>query len=247
MRRSSILTAVFVLLLGFSGVVWGQSVKLSSAGGVTYLTDSSGMTLYYFTKDVAGTSVCTGGCLNAWPAFYAQNLTVPSGLTASDFGTITRDDGSKQTTYMGWPLYYFSGDKKPGDMNGENFRGVWFVQKAPAYTVMIGTSPTLGNYLTDGNGMTLYYFTKDSADKSVCEGNCIKAWPSFYAPTIVAPSGVNPADFGTITRPDGSKQTTYKGYPLYYWIKDKARGDTTGQDVGKVWYVVDPASFKPAG
>lgn len=246
MKRSSIGFSVLVLLAGLAGVAFGQSVKVASAGGVSYLTDSSGMTLYYFTKDVAGNSVCTGGCLNAWPTFYAPDLTAPSSLQASDFGTITREDGSSQTTYMGWPLYYFAGDKNPGDMKGENFHGIWFVEKVPAYTVMVATSSKLGNYLTDGNGMALYYFTKDSANKSVCEGNCIKAWPAFYAPQIVAPTGVNAADFGTITRPDGSKQTTYKGYPLYYWIKDKARGDTTGQDVGKVWFVIDPAKLSPA-
>ena len=51
---------------------------------------------------------------------------------------------------------------------------------------------------------------------------------------------------GTITRDDGTTQTTYKGYPLYYWQNDKKRGDVTGQDVGKVWYVIDPAKFPPA-
>jgi predicted lipoprotein with Yx(FWY)xxD motif len=58
---------------------------------------------------------------------------------------------------------------------------------------------------------------------------------------------LNPADFGTIKRDDGTLQATYKGFPLYYWVKDLKRGDTTGQDVGKVWYVIDPAKFPPAG
>jgi predicted lipoprotein with Yx(FWY)xxD motif len=47
-------------------------------------------------------------------------------------------------------------------------------------------------------------------------------------------------DFGTITREDGKKQTTYKGMPLYYFAGDKKAGDVTGQGMGKVWYVANP-------
>jgi len=54
-----------------------------------------------------------------------------------------------------------------------------------------------------------------------------------------------PEDFGTITREDGKKQTTFRGYPLYYWGGDKAQGDTAGQGVNNVWYVIDPANFPP--
>ena len=52
-------------------------------------------------------------------------------------------------------------------------------------------------------------------------------------------------DFGTITREDGKKQTTFRGYPLYYWVGDKAAGDTKGQGMGNVWHVIDPAKFPP--
>ncbi len=109
MRRFSVGFVALFLLAGLSGGLWAQSVRVATAGGVSYLTDANGMTLYYFTKDVAGNSVCTGGCLGAWPVYYAPNLSVPGQLAASDFGTITREDGSKQTTYMGWPLYYLFG------------------------------------------------------------------------------------------------------------------------------------------
>ncbi len=253
MNRSSVslvpaLLLTFTLLISTAGALYAQSytVKVATApNGKEYLTDSNGMTLYYFTKDVSGSSVCTGGCSNAWPAFSAGTVSAPASVDASAFGTITRDDGTPQTTYNGWPLYYFAGDKAPGDMKGEDFRHVWYMVTVPSYTVMVATSPKLGNYLTDADGMSLYYFTKDSANKSVCEGNCAKVWPPFHASDIVAPAGVNPSDFGTITRPDGSLQSTYKGYPLYYWIKDKVRGDTTGQDVGHVWFVLDPANFHP--
>jgi predicted lipoprotein with Yx(FWY)xxD motif len=238
---------VFIFAAGFASAQAGQTVKIQTGPkGASYLTDASGMTLYYFTKDADGKSACYGGCATAWPVFYAPNLSLPSTLMASDFGSITRTDGSMQTTYKGWPLYYWAKDMKAGDMTGEGVGKVWYVLKVPAYTVMVATSATLGNYLVDATGMTLYWFTKDSVGQSACTGGCLTAWPAFTADSLVVPSGLNPADFATITRPDGGTQVTFKGYPLYYWFKDTKRGDTTGQDVQKVWYVIDPAKFPPA-
>jgi len=101
----------------------------------------------------------------------------------------------------------------------------------------------VGNYLTDGEGKTLYYFTKDSSGMSACTGNCLKNWPAFTTDSFIVPSALNASDFGTITRDDGTMQATYKGFPLYYFIRDTRRGQITGQAVGKVWYVVDPQKF----
>jgi predicted lipoprotein with Yx(FWY)xxD motif len=248
MRRFYILILSLVILAASTGLAAAQSTVMvqTAANGVSYLTDSKGMTLYYYTKDADGNSACSGGCAGAWPVFYAANVTVPSSLKASDFGTITRADGGKQTTYMGWPLYYWAKDAKAGDMTGEGIGKVWYVLKVPAYNVMISTSATLGNYLVDGSGRALYWYTKDTAGMSACTGGCLKAWPALTVTSFVVPSGLNAADFGTIKRDDGTMQSTYKGYPLYYWQNDKKRGDTTGQDVGKVWYVIDPAKFPPA-
>ncbi|NBD25777.1 plastocyanin/azurin family copper-binding protein [Paenibacillus glycinis] len=155
---------------------------------------------------------------------------------------LKRADGTEQTTYKGWPLYYFAKDQKAGDTLGEAVGGVWFVAKAD-YAAMIGASPTLGNYLTDASGRTLYYFDKDTAGKSNCAGDCLVNWPAYSAGGTGVPTGVNAADWGTITRADGSMQSTFKGFPLYYFIKDAKAGDTLGQNVGSVWFVVDPAKF----
>jgi predicted lipoprotein with Yx(FWY)xxD motif len=217
----------------------------TSPNGVNYLTDSKGMTLYYYTKDANGQSACYGGCATAWPIFNAENILVPAQLKASDFSSITRTDGTKQTTYLGWPLYYWFKDAKAGDMTGEGVQKVWYVLKVPAYSVMVATDPKLGTYLVDGNGMTLYWYTPDTVGMSACTGGCIKAWPAFDPSSFVVPSALNPADFGTFQRSDGVPQATYKGYPLYYWVKDAKRGDVTGQNVGKVWFVIDPEKFPP--
>jgi predicted lipoprotein with Yx(FWY)xxD motif len=100
----------------------------------------------------------------------------------------------------------------------------------------------IGSYLTDEKGMTLYLFKKDSAGKSACgaANGCLERWPVFHASRIEPAEGIDVAGIGVITRDDGLKQTTYKGLPLYYFFKDKAAGDTLGQGVNNVWYVVAP-------
>ncbi|MGB5197813.1 MAG: hypothetical protein WBN64_12190 [Candidatus Deferrimicrobium sp.] len=68
-----------------------------------------------------------------------------------------------------------------------------------------------GKYFTDSKGMTLYVFKKDSPGKSVCAGPCVVKWPLYFRETVAVPEGLQAGDFGTITREDGKKQTTYKG------------------------------------
>lgn len=103
----------------------------------------------------------------------------------------------------------------------------------------------VGNYLADAKGNTLYWFTKDSPGKSACAGPCVDKWPLYFRDKVAAGEGLKGEDFGTIAREDGKKQTTFRGYPLYYWAGDKAKGDTNGQGVNNVWYVIDPAKFPP--
>jgi predicted lipoprotein with Yx(FWY)xxD motif len=222
-----------------------QYTKLEFMHSMTagnYLTDAKGMTLYYFTKDAVDVNSCVDGCLAAWPIYYAEKLIVPAGLDAADFGAFKRADGAMQSTYKGWPLYYYAKDTKAGDTVGDGVGKVWYVIQSPA-TLAIGTKTELGNFLTDAKGMTLYYFDKDTKDISNCSGQCLTNWPAFYTANVSVPAGLKAEDFGTITRTDGTKQTTFKGFPLYYWVKDLKRGDTTGQDVGKVWFVIDPVKF----
>jgi predicted lipoprotein with Yx(FWY)xxD motif len=92
--------------------------------------------------------------------------------------------------------------------------------------------------LTGPNGMTLYTFDKDVADggKSVCNGPCAANWP----PLHVMDGESAPAGYGIVTRDDGKKQWSYKGKPLYYWVKDQKPGDKTGEGVNNVWRVAKP-------
>ena len=91
-------------------------------GGV--LTDSNGMTLYTFDKDMNGKSACNGGCAKNWPPLAASNEAMASG----DYSIVTRDDGAKQWAYKGKPLYAWTKDQKPGDKTGDGFlNGAWHV------------------------------------------------------------------------------------------------------------------------
>ncbi|HEX3266325.1 MAG TPA: hypothetical protein VHR16_11715 [Candidatus Limnocylindrales bacterium] len=102
----------------------GATVKATAVGAAgTILVDgASGMTLYNFSKDTkdSGTSACTGGCIDTWPALTVAAGGTPTagdGITGT-LATITRDDGTVQVTYNGLPLYFFKNDKAPGDLNG---------------------------------------------------------------------------------------------------------------------------------
>ena len=101
------------------------------------LANKEGKTLYIFTKDAAGKSNCNGGCASAWPPFAVAN----PALAGGDFSIVTRDDGARQWAFKGQPLYFFAGDTKPGEMNGEGSGGVWFVVKPQAAKVQSSTAP----------------------------------------------------------------------------------------------------------
>jgi len=128
-----------------------QSAAPASSGAVTIkqasshfgpiLTTSKGMTLYVFTSDGTGKSVCTGGCASIWPPLTVASgahLSLPHGVHGVT--TITRQDGSKQVAIDGHPLYTYASDTAPGQVKGEGVEGTWFVvspagaiiRKAPA-------------------------------------------------------------------------------------------------------------------
>ena len=96
---------------------------------------------------------------------------------------------------------------------------------------------SLGRVLTGDDGRTLYVFAADVDGTANCNGACAGNWPAYYKETFTLGNGLNAADFTTITRTDGAKQTAYKGWPLYYFKNDAKAGDITGENVGDVWRV----------
>ena len=111
------------------------------------------------------------------------------------------------------------------------------------HAIKIQEKVGIGKYLTDTEGKTLYWFKKDSPGKSTCSGACLEKWPIYYRETVAAPKGIKAEDFGTITREDGKKQTTFRGYPIYYWNCDKKAGDTNGQGFNNVWNAINPDTY----
>ncbi|MEM9189330.1 MAG: hypothetical protein AAGF12_09150 [Myxococcota bacterium] len=223
------------------------TVAIREDGGNRWLVDQEGQTLYLFGRDIPGASAssnCAGDCAATWPPFAPENLRVGEGLEASDFAEITRDGGETQLTYRGWPLYRFMNDAAPGDLNGDGVGGVWFTVPDPFYTVLVRADDTLGRYLVDAGGQTLYYFARDlpafDANPAVsnCADGCAAAWPAFETAEVRAPSTLDSATFGTV---GGGTQVTYRGWPIYRFTNDTSPGDTNGENASDRWFVAsDP-------
>jgi predicted lipoprotein with Yx(FWY)xxD motif len=188
-------------------------------------------------------------------------VTLPDGssLAAADFSVITRTDGKKQTTYKGWPLYYFSTDgsgvvETAGLTGGNNFlNGAWYA--ARQYSLMVANAQLVkadglhyttdysqltqadGNtfYFIDGSGRTIYRHTLDaSGQNSFYTGDAAHDanWPPYYVAidALTLPSTVSKADFAVITT-FGKQQLTYKGWPLYYFVGDVSATPAAGDRV----------------
>ncbi|MET0734803.1 MAG: hypothetical protein ABWY55_04055 [Microbacterium sp.] len=122
-----------------------------------------------------------------------------------------------------------------GDSSGEAF--------------LATASTSLGDVVVDSAGMTLYMFDNDEqgTTTSACTGQCLDNWP----PLIATDDGIEvdgvSGDVATIDTPDGEKQVTLNGWPLYYFAGDSAPGDVAGQGVGGIWWVLTPAGERFAG
>ena len=103
------------------------TVADSSLGSI--LVDGEGNSLYLFTPDEQGDSVCYDQCAAAWPPLSADAV-AGDGVDAGLLGSAPRTDGPDQATYNGWPLYYFASDAAPGDVNGQGANDVWYVLDA---------------------------------------------------------------------------------------------------------------------
>jgi predicted lipoprotein with Yx(FWY)xxD motif len=119
---------------GASGSEAGMTVTVVDAGGKlshVLAAGSEKRTVYLFEADHGSNSSCSGACSAAWPPVVTQGAPKAGpGTVAADLGTITRSDGSKQLTYKGHPLYFFTGDSASGEAKGEGvtaFGAGWYV------------------------------------------------------------------------------------------------------------------------
>lgn len=91
-------------------------------------------------------------------------------------------------------------------------------------------------YFVDSKGAALYTFDKDTDGKSVCRDTCAKNWP----PAIAEQDDIASGAWTFVESHDGKRQWAYNGKPLYLFVKDAKRGDTTGDGVGGVWHLAKP-------
>jgi predicted lipoprotein with Yx(FWY)xxD motif len=132
MRLIAVVAGLAALLALSDGAIAADRSTLevgpSSYGQVLF--DGRGYVLYAFTHDLKGKSRCTGACAAAWPPFLAKTPHAGTGTKASLLGTTRRADGSVQVTYAGRPLYYYVGDRKPGQIlcqNVDEYGGLWLI------------------------------------------------------------------------------------------------------------------------
>ena len=128
-----------------SGTAALEKIK-TSIGPV--LADAKGFTLYWYAKDTAMTSACTGSCATAWPPVTGMPAAAMGFRLVGKFGTIKRANGVLQATYKGHPLYTYAGDSAPGQVKGNGLGGVWHALRVTAISAvspgmaMSSSSPT---------------------------------------------------------------------------------------------------------
>jgi predicted lipoprotein with Yx(FWY)xxD motif len=219
------------------------------------IADANGMTLYTFDGDERGKSACVGACTDSWQAFAAPRLAKPVG----DWSAISRDDGVRQWAYKGKPLYRFTADLGPGDVNGDGVDGRWHAAIGARSFLPPGVAvrPTeYGPAFATGDGKTLYMLVnffyiaaangtprhQSSPPPSACAGECAKVWQPLIAPADAKPAG----DWTMVARDDGAQQWAWKNHPLYSYAGDVKPGDASGEgnwtyigNIGTHWEVAN--------
>lgn len=217
----------------------------------TVLASSQGMTLYYYSGDRPGNgrSACSGACAVDWPPL-TGSVKAPSGVRLpGPISSITRAGGVRQVTVNGYPMYTYVDDKAAGQVTGNGIGGEWHVIKIGANSPMSAPSKggllkaeitKAGKVLANPHGMTVYYYSQDrpGSGVSACTGGCAEEWPPIIAPVRI-PKGMKlPGPIGSIMLPDGQRQVTLNGYPLYRYVGDKLPRQAVGNGVGGEWHVV---------
>jgi predicted lipoprotein with Yx(FWY)xxD motif len=132
---------------------------------------------------------------------------------------------------------------------GTGLSGALAANHSPARAAKVAVASSgLGPVLVDGRGRTLYLFERDTRGKSACDGTCANFWPPLITSgKPLASTGARASLLGTTRRADGRLQVTYKHHPLYTFVKDTRRGETSGQEVdafGGEWYALSPAGVR---
>lgn len=208
--------------------------------------DENELTLYIFEQDENGVSNCLNSCATIWPPLLASNQSVES----KDFTTTTRENGDKQWSFKGYPLYLYSGDSNPGETNGQGLQNHWFVAQPDPVKhadseegpiIAANGSVPIGDQREDKTNFSLYTFELDEPGVSNCNGGCAAAWP----PLLVETGEKASHPFSFITREDDSLQWALNEMPLYFYAGDTEPGATNGNGLSNgEWQLARVAPIK---
>lgn len=140
-----------------SGTSGGTVKAAQNATFGSLLVTSGGMTLYHYTPDKNGAVKCTAGCAQFWPPLVVKmgvKPTAGAGISKSKLSTVKRPDGKTQVTYAGFPLYRYSGDRKPGDVKGQGFEKIWFAVTSKGTLAKAGSGGGTGGTTSSTPTMT---------------------------------------------------------------------------------------------
>ena len=188
---------------------------------------------------VAGTAIA---------AAFALAACAPAGYNAADYGGAAQPAAN---AVAATPTATASaGAEVDGDDAGgaEEDKGTTVPEAKVTTELTAKTVKRMGETVQNEKGFVLYRFDNDKVKPSVvanCNGDCAKVWPPVLVnDDLPELDGVDPADVGTVTRKDGTKQVTIGKWPVYTYIGDKKPGQWLGQNVGGLWFVVKPDGTK---
>lgn len=248
------------LLFPFDGVKVPPSFAIKEVpdAAAFAVVDARGHTIYGFTgEEIPAAENCASSTCQDWTPLAAPQLAREIG----DFSFKVRDDGIRQWTYKGQPLYTYSGDLAPGYANGAGVDDRWSVAAVARYyfpeVASIHTTPGQGRVLATADGKTLYrrdgHILQSGGGHSLRRGQparpavgrdlgtdprCLEKceeWSPFLASADAGPRGF----WNVEMREDGSKQWTYQGYALWTYSGDKKPGDMNGHDAYTVYLAHD--------
>ncbi len=237
---------------GITFQIVGGQTAMSAMGafkGYPVITNEKHRTIYTSDADQPGKSNCTGDCAKDW-----LPLAAPADAKKSGFwDVVTRDDGSKQWTRHGKPLYTYAQDKNGGDIKGASVEGWHWVVNNAMYGVALPEGIVTeemvaagGQAFVDPKQRTIYAFSGDIKDdkvKCAAGATCNNGFSPLLAPQLATTLG----DFKAISRPDGTKQWAYQAEPLYTYDGDAEHGDSTGRIVDPRFHVaLAEKYFQPA-
>jgi predicted lipoprotein with Yx(FWY)xxD motif len=242
----------------------GMGTESPTEAASTAPAKSSAPSVTVFDQALRGNTIIVKQVVSQGPGWLGLHMTNPNGTVGPAIGDAHLEDGVNNNvvvpidlglaTPVMWVMLHtdkgivgtweFPGPDVPVTLNGDMVMSKFNITgglKGDDVMLRVAQGNGVAAHLTDSQGMSLYYFLNDTPGKSNCDANCQKKWfPLLATGKLVADLGVNASKLGVIVLTDGTRQVTYAGLPLYYYIGDNEPGDTKGQGVDGLWFLSNP-------